>query len=133
MVCIHCGSETKVTNSRPQKRSNQVWRRRECLICHATFTTEESAKYNAEWLVKTKAGSIQPFSRDKLFLSLLKSLEHRKNPQKDATALTDTIISKLSTAIKDSTINSHSIVQITLVALNRFDDAASVSYAAYHA
>jgi transcriptional regulator NrdR family protein len=39
MTCPHCGSETKVINSRPQEDS--VYRRRECLMCKERFSTTE--------------------------------------------------------------------------------------------
>lgn len=133
MVCIHCGSETKVSNSRPQKRNNQVWRRRECLSCHAIFTTEETVQYSGAWTVRNAAGVVEPFSRDKLFLSLIRSLEHRKTALSDATALVETIIKKLASSVNNGTIETAQIVQITHVALNRFDSAASVSYSAFHA
>lgn len=133
MVCIHCCSETKVTNSRPQKRNNQVWRRRECHNCYAVFTTEESVQYSGAWTVRSKTGSLQPFSRDKLLVSLLRSLEHRKTALDDATALVETIIKKLASTVNNGKIETAQIVQITQVALNRFDSAASVSYSAFHA
>ena len=69
MVCLQCGSETKVVNSRLQKRSNQVWRRRQCSSCQSIFTTQETADYSSIWLVKHSSGKLVPFSRDKLFLS----------------------------------------------------------------
>ncbi len=132
MVCIHCGSETKVSNSRPQKRNNQVWRRRECLSCGAIFTTEESVQYAGAWSVRNAEGAIEPFSRDKLFLSLIRSLEHRKTALDDATALAETVIKKLAGSVRQGTIETAQIIQITQVALNRFDSAASVSYSAFH-
>lgn len=132
MVCIQCGSETRVINSRHQKRTNRVWRRRQCLNCKNVFTTEESAQYAAAWLVKAKSGALQPFSRDKLFLSVIDSLKHRKTALVDAEALAETIISKLVSSASNGTIDSQSISQITLVALNRFDKAASVRYQAIH-
>jgi transcriptional repressor NrdR len=132
MVCIHCGSETQVTNSRPQKRSNQVWRRRQCVKCQAVFTTSETAQYEAAWAVKGKTGSPKPFSQDKLFLSLHKSCGHRKTALSDAKGLTETIINKLPVHIVDGTVSSHDIVQVAQVALNRFDKAASTHYQAFH-
>jgi transcriptional repressor NrdR len=132
MVCIHCESKTQVINSRPQKRHNQVWRRRECLKCGAIFTTEESPLYNATWAVTSKKGVLQPFSRDKLFLSLYKSCQHRRTATSDAAGLTDTIIKKLASQSSGGLIDRHFIIQVAQVALNRFDDAASVHYRAFH-
>ena len=132
MVCVQCGGKTSVENSRPQKRSNQVWRRRQCQSCYTVFTTEESINYSGSWRVKYPNGSLQPFVRDKLLLSLHRSCQHRKTALADAQGLTDTIIKKILTQTSDGIINSQSIIQITQVALNRFDKAASVHYAAFH-
>jgi transcriptional regulator NrdR family protein len=132
MVCIHCGSQTRIANSRPQKRNNQIWRRRECLSCHAVFTTEESVDYTGAWTVRNTQGALEPFSRDKLFVSLIRSLEHRKTALSDAMGLTETIIQKLSGNVANGTLQTRQIVQVAQVALNRFDAAASVSYAAFH-
>jgi transcriptional regulator NrdR family protein len=89
MVCVYCGSETKVTNSRHQKRTNQVWRRRQCLKCTALFTTEEKTDHTSLWKVKkNNEETLVAFSRDKLFLSIYKSCEHRLNALADAASLT---------------------------------------------
>jgi transcriptional regulator NrdR family protein len=132
MVCIYCGSETKVTNSRHQKRNNQVWRRRECLQCRAVFTTNEVAQYDGAWRVHDQAGRLQPFSRDKLFLSLHQVCVHRGTAAQDAGGLTETVIKKLAPLAKDGTISRASIIQVVQVALNRFDQLASLQYQALH-
>lgn len=132
MVCIQCGGETAVSNSRHQKRLNQVWRRRLCKTCGAVFTTEESASYSGSWAVLSPSGALLPFSRDKLLLSLHRSLQHRKSAVTDASALADTVIKKLSSVIKDGRLESQQITHAVQVALNRFDKAASVHYAAFH-
>ncbi|MEK7594106.1 MAG: hypothetical protein AAB436_00505 [Patescibacteria group bacterium] len=133
MVCIHCGSETHVINSRPQKRLNQVWRRRRCNTCQAVFTTEETTQYQAVWAVRGLKNGVEPFSRDKLLLSVYKSCEHRKTALEDARGLTDTIINKLRDRVVDGVLTRPVITQVTQVSLNRFDGAASVHYAAFHA
>lgn len=132
MVCIHCGGKTHTNNSRPQKRSNQVWRRRQCLECGAVFTTEETADYAAAWRVRSKTGALEPFQRDKLFLSLYNACGHRSSAQSDASGLTDTVIAKLMTADLGGVISSTQISQIAQVALNRFDKAASSYYGVRH-
>ncbi len=134
MVCVQCGSETQVINSRPQKRLNQVWRRRRCNSCQTVFTTEETVQYKAIWMVKGDPKSkLEPFSRDKLLLSLHKSCEHRQTAVEDARALTDTVIIKLRDQARDGVISKRGIAQVAQVALNRFDVAASVHYSAFHA
>ena len=131
MVCVHCGGKTAVINSSRQQRSNQVWRRRQCHDCGAIFTTTEGADHGATWLVRDKRG-LQPFSRDKLFLSLQRSCQHRRQSVEDAAALTDTIIKKLPQHLSNGAIDRQDIVNLAEVTLNRFDTAASVHYRAFH-
>ncbi len=132
MVCVHCGGKTSVSNSRLQKRLNQVWRRRQCRACRAIFSTEETVEYGAVWRVKEGSGALEPFSRDKLFLSLYRSCQHRSSALSDAGGLADTVIAKVATQAKDGVVGAQAIKQIVQVALNRFDKAASTHYQAFH-
>jgi transcriptional repressor NrdR len=132
MVCIYCGSDTKVANSRHQKRSNQVWRRRECLQCQAVFTTEEVAQYGSAWRVRNAAGKLEPFSRDRLFISLHRVCRHRPTTVADAAGLAETVITKLAATATDGVISRDALMTIVQVALNRFDRLASLQYQAQH-
>ncbi len=132
MVCIYCGGKTQVTNSRPQKRLNQTWRRRECYQCHAVFTTEESAQLATSLVVKHPNGPISPFSRDKLFASLLKALGHRTSAVDDASALTATVTAKLLQAATGAAVSPSDIIVVATDTLQHFDSAAAVQYQAYH-
>jgi transcriptional regulator NrdR family protein len=89
--------------------------------------------YGGAWAVRSASGTLQPFSRDKLLMSLYASCQHRKTALDDASALTDTVIKKLLSSTRDGTINSQIITDTALVALSRFDKAASTHYAAFHA
>jgi transcriptional repressor NrdR len=132
MVCIYCGGRTQVTNSRPQKRLNRTWRRRECLQCDALFSTSEAADYENSIVVR-KSGSIQaPFSRDKLFASVLKCVGHRQTAVTDAGALTDTIIARLLASTTQAVVSHTQIVSIAHEVLKNFDTPAAVQYMAYH-
>lgn len=133
MVCHQCSGETAVLNSRPQKRSNQVWRRRACVMCDAVFTTTESIDYAKSLLVRTNSSKqLLPFERDRLMLSLYKSLGHRKTALSDAGGLCATITAKVAPTAIDGVITSNSIVQTALVALSRFDKLAAQHYQAFH-
>ena len=119
-----------MVNSRLKKKDNRVWRRRRCAACGATFSTAETAQLGLAWQVRD-GSHLKPFSRDKLFMSLYGSCQHRKTALEDARGLTDTITGKLSDYINDGVIGKSDLVQVVQVALNRFDKAASVHYAAY--
>jgi transcriptional repressor NrdR len=132
MVCIYCGSPTKVTNSRPQKRLLQVWRRRACTQCGALFTTNEIVDLTTSLSVRLSGGRPRPFSRDKLFVSILRSVGHRDEPLDDANGLTATIISKIIQSTTEAFVEPSQIIAIALDTLQRFDAAAAIQYKAYH-
>jgi transcriptional regulator NrdR family protein len=132
MVCIYCGSKTSITNSRPQKRLNRTWRRRQCETCQAVFTSVEAADLAAGLVVSHSHSPVEPFSRDKLFVSLYRALGHRKTAVSDAGALSDTIVAKLLHGEAQASISPADIVQTAHQTLLHFDQAAAVQYQAYH-
>jgi transcriptional regulator NrdR family protein len=142
MVCIYCGSETKVTNSRERARNPSIWRRRTCIACVAQFTTNELPDYSAALIVENQANKhLQPFSRDKLFLSFYKSLGHRPDALLSATELTSTIIGRLLRPVsktgsrkqaKDGVISVGIISKTSYEVLKRYDPLAATAYRAYH-
>lgn len=131
MVCVYCGNETKVVNSRLQKKANQVWRRRRCELCEAIFTTLEGVESSQAVRIRRNS-HLEPFSRDKLLLSIYESLRHRKTAVADATALTGTILGQVYSMIDNAAIERDSVVEITGAVLERFDTAAATSYRAFH-
>ncbi|MBC7581807.1 hypothetical protein H7097_02970 [Aeromicrobium sp.] len=132
MVCTYCGGKTEVRNSRHQKRANQVWRRRHCLSCGATFSTHEQAAYDSVWRVRSKDDSLVPFHEQMLFVELYKACEHRSSALADATALTDTVINQLRKHATHGLLESHQIAITSYEVLARFDTAAAVYYQARH-
>jgi transcriptional repressor NrdR len=131
MVCIYCSGQTRVINSRPQKRLHQTWRRRTCVDCGAMFTTNESIDFGTSVTVRQENGRLRPFNRDELFMSVYRAVGHRERPITDAAALTSTITSKLLSGA-DAALKPNDITKATLAVLKRFDRAAAVQYAAYH-
>lgn len=65
-------------------------------------------------------------------MSVHNSLKHRKTAQKDASALTDTIISKLYTLIVNASLNHTDIIDVTASTFRNFDKPAEVHYLAFH-
>ena len=130
MVCPYCSNSTKVTNSRHQARSNGVWRRRSCLSCSASWTTNEQIN-NSTALKLEDNGKIQPFSRDILLLSIYDAQKHSKTAQKDSEHLTDTIINKVSKR-KSAFIERSELVSIATKVLKAYDPIAGSVYEALH-
>jgi transcriptional regulator NrdR family protein len=150
MVCIYCGGNLAVTNSRPQKSRNQVWRRRQCTACKALFTAVEALDLSQAIIVDASplqgssggrpktlgagAGALHPFDRDKLFISLYNSLRHRTDASIAARGLTDTVIARIlkSAGANNGRIHRQTIRQTALQTLERFDAAAATHYLAFH-
>ncbi|MDZ7744352.1 MAG: hypothetical protein U5K77_01160 [Candidatus Saccharibacteria bacterium] len=135
MICIYCLGETRVVNSRHQKRPNTVWRRRHCQQCGTVFTSIEEADLSASIVVRkpeAKTNDLEPFSRDKLMLSIYDSLKHRKTALKDAQSLTRTIINQIHNHTHEACVDTYVIVEVSLKVLQRFDKIAATHYAAFH-
>jgi transcriptional repressor NrdR len=132
MVCLYCGNATSVTNSRYKKRNGVIWRRRLCASCGAILTTFEQYDLSTALLVKKRSGALQGFQRDKLLLSVARSIEHRRNASQSASELTNTIISLL---LKHkpvvTTISSKDISQTTSLVLKRYDAASAIRYLSF--
>jgi transcriptional repressor NrdR len=132
MVCLYCKSPTSVSNSRHQKSLNQVWRRRQCTECGAIFTTHEVYDHASSLALQTRDGKLQPFKKERLFLSILKTCEHRNNELDDAVAITETVMTKLLRTISSGAVFVDSVVLFTYETLLNFDKASAVRYAALH-
>lgn len=131
MVCIFCQTKLDVINSRPNKRSNQIWRRRQCPNCHAVFTSSEIIDLSKSIRYETAEKRLEPFWRPILLISIYEACKHRKAPQNDANALTDTIIARLLRK-KSAVITRNELCKVTTEVLSRFDKAAAVQYKAFH-
>lgn len=73
-----------------------------------------------------------PFLRDKLFISVHKSVQHRPAALQDAIGLTDTITSALAQQAQNGALKSHDIAVTALRTIKRFDQPAAISYQAFH-
>jgi transcriptional repressor NrdR len=133
MVCTYCSSETQVINSRHQKRTNSVWRRRKCGTCGSVFSTIERVDYEKSWVVQYQDGNLQPFLRDRLSISIYKSLQHRSTALTDAIGICMTVVSAAEKSIQNGSITATALATIVHATLLRFDKPAATMYAAYHA
>lgn len=133
MVCIYCGWQTRVINSRLQKRRNAIWRRRRCEHCGAVFSSLEHAALESNLAASDGQSHIVPFQRDALFLSLYEACRHRQSAVSDAAALTDTVLAKLipSQVVRGS-IDRKVIALTASAVLKQFDAAAYTHYLAFH-
>ena len=131
MVCLYCHSETRVTNSRHQKRSNQVWRRRQCQACRAVFTSHEAIDLSSALLVGS-GRFYTPFISDILFTEVLLALQDRKDCYLAAREVTSTVIRELLKQLDKPQIESKQISQAAAKVLKRLDKRAYLRYVAEH-
>lgn len=132
MVCIYCGGNTQVSNSRLQKRNNSVWRRRACVQCTQVFTTIEQADLAASIRIVDGDG-LKPYNRDQLLMDIYEACKHRTKPAEDAQALVLTITSDIVRVVDErGTIGQDKVTETIKTVLQRFDPVAATVYAAYH-
>lgn len=131
MVCLYCSGDTRVGNSRLQRRSNQVWRRRICKHCGAVFTTHEAIDLSST-LIVVVGGLPKPFVTDMLFTELLLAMSHRKNAYSDAREASNTVITRLLELPGKPLYSPSQISLITSDVLKKLDKRAHLRYSAEH-
>lgn len=130
MMCPYCDIDSKVVNSRLQKRSNSVWRRRHCSNCGATWTTTESMKGSVTFKVLANEQEVD-FHPEILLISLYECLKHRKSPAIDAQYVFETVLGNLGRT-HQSTYSTLLIASECHKVLKRYDKLASDLYKATH-
>lgn len=144
MRCLYCQEDLSVSNSRPQKSRNQTWRRRRCKACGAVFTSVEAIDLSLALIVAKYAENtpnspsanrkqeLQPFDRDRLFISVYESLRHRPTAASDARGLADTVTAHIIKTSEQGLVPVAHITDTVLNTLRRFDAAAATHYQAFH-
>lgn len=138
MICVNCfHAKTKVTNSRPHKKTAGTWRRRQCLnqTCAITFTTYEKPALDESIPIHYGSGigsqTTAPFSLSKLTLSIAASFTHDSVArQLHSLPLAETVEQLLISQVKHP--SSDDIAATTHQVLKRFDELAALQYAAGH-
>lgn len=130
MNCPYCNIDSKVTNSRLQKRSNSVWRRRQCMECGAVWTTIESMKGSVTFKV-LKNEDLIDFRPEILLISLYESLKHRKTPETDAQYVFETVTSNLH-SLKEPIFSTNLIATACYSVLVNYDKLAADLYKRIH-
>lgn len=134
MICINCSSETKVTNSRPHKKTPSVWRRRECKACGAVFTTSETVSDNSySFRVKHPTEGLVTFSTPRLMLSIVSALSYRNSDTvaDDSYWLALTVAQAIQATATDIIPLEALVVQVHET-VSYFDATAGIQYGARH-
>lgn len=140
MVCILCGNETRVINSRSRRLS--TWRRRRCQACHHIATTYE--RYAEQSLPVVTIGPLggppHPLSTVRLTVSISKlisglpSQDTSKHPADIAHALATTIVERLIKMTQQESkkglgpITPQIIARTAYVVLKAYEPALGIRY-----
>jgi transcriptional repressor NrdR len=131
MICPSCGDgETRVLESRVSDAGEAIRRRRECLDCHARFTTFERLEQSALWVVK-RDGSRQPFDRSKL----LRGLERACVKRPVALDVVERMVAAVEAGFRSdglSEVPSEALGEAALLHLRELDGVAYIRFASVY-
>jgi len=129
MDCPYCGyHDSKVIDSRTI--DDGVRRRRQCLKCHARFTTYERVHPAGLFIIK-KDQRREEFSRNKLLTGVLKACEKRPLPSGAVERLVDDIETNLYQLGKME-IPSQVIGDMVMAGLKKLDHVAYIRFASVY-
>ena len=84
-------------------------------------------------MIKGASGALEPFSRDKLLISIYDSCKHRSGALHDALGLTQTIIGDLIRIVGETgSLEKDTVIAASHAVLERFDPVAATVYTAYN-
>jgi transcriptional repressor NrdR len=131
VICPSChDGETRVLESRESDAGEAIRRRRECLECHARFTTFERFEQSVLWVVK-RDGTRQPFDRPKL----LRGLERACVKRPVALEAIELIVTAVEGGFRSdglSEVPSEAIGEAALRHLRELDGVAYIRFASVY-
>ena len=131
MFCPFCqAQDTKVIDSRLSGDGSQIRRRRECELCHARFTTFETADLALPRIVKSD-GERQPFNGVKLKGGMLRALEKRPLSSEEVDGVFGSILTEIR-QLGEREIASRQLGEIVMRNLKRVDQVAYVRFASVY-
>jgi transcriptional repressor NrdR len=119
-----------VVDSRVGRDGEFIRRRRECLKCHRRYTTYEYIEDVLPHVVK-RDGRREPFDRQKLRASILKSCEKRSV----GVQAVDDVVGEIESQLYDRTekeISSEELGRIVMEHLQKLDPVAYVRFASVY-
>lgn len=122
MKCPYCGfDDSKVVDSRPA--DEKIRRRRECIKCHARFTTYEVIE-KPLLMVEKRDGTFETFDRSKLIKGIFTAIKKRPVTIEQVSGIADYIENYYANELK-TIAKSEEIGEIVL---NKLQDIDPVSY-----
>ena len=131
MFCPFCqAQDTKVIDSRLVGDGSQIRRRRKCEVCHARFTTFETADLALPRIIKSD-GERQPFNGVKLKAGMLRALEKRPLSSEEVDGLFGSILTEIR-QLGEREIKSRKLGEIVMRNLKKIDQVAYVRFASVY-
>jgi transcriptional repressor NrdR len=131
MNCPYCSNpKSKVIDKRDNPKEGTTRRRRECLKCKKRYTTYEKVEHIDLTIIK-KDGSAEPYMRDKLTKSILKSVDKASFTDDDLNGMTDEIEMRLLNR-KASMVTSTDIGRMVLTRLKKLSPVAYMRFASIY-
>src|SRR6187549_771446 len=131
MKCPFCDKQDcEVLESRVVEDGHVIRRRRECTKCGKRFTTYESVRNSALWVVK-KDGRREPFDREKVRRGILRSIQKRPV----SLEVVEQIVSEVERELlrkENEEINSKVVGDSVLRRLKKIDKVAWLRYASVY-
>lgn len=131
MKCPFCSfADSKVVDSRPDKDSSTIRRRRECEACGKRFTTHERVEETLP-LVMKKDGRREPFDRLKVIAGIKKACEKRPVSVETIERFVDRLENRLQEA-GEREVPSTRIGEMVMNELHDIDEVAYVRFASVY-
>jgi len=132
MDCPFCQHhDTKVTDSRFVPETNQIRRRRECIVCEERFTTYEIVELDMPWVIK-RDGSRESFDTQKLQAGILRAIQKRPVSMAQVDVAVSHILHKIR-GLGEKEVDSAKIGAFVMEELKALDEVAYVRFASvYH-
>lgn len=131
MYCPFCNAnDTKVNDSRLIRETNQVRRRRECLLCKERFTTYEIAELALPSVIK-RDNRRDSFNQEKLRAGILRALEKRPVGLEQIETAISHIIHK-ARASGEREVSTQQIGEWVMEELRNLDQVAFVRFASVY-
>lgn len=129
MKCPFCGfDDSKVVDSRPA--DNKIRRRRECIKCHARFTTYEVVE-RPLLMVEKRDGTYEPFDRNKLIKGIFNAIQKRPVNIDQVSEIADYIENHYANELK-TIASSEEIGEIVLNKLRYIDSVSYIRFASVY-
>ena len=131
MICIYClNKSTTIPNSRPHKKTSQVWRRRKCGSCGRLFTTYE--RPSLEDVVVVDKKERRAFSLGRLTISIHAAIGNSYTPE-ESFELARTVEAHLIQRYDISTpLTAGAVAEETYHTLKQFNELCGIQYGALH-